>query len=87
MVVYNALPVVRDTMHAAHGEADQSHFSTYCHTGNCLNPHCNSLVIEDFCMNAYVSPTPSQMAGELKRIARYIRLSKYKKGNEANETM
>jgi len=40
-----------------------------------------SIVLEEgFWENTYGSLTPTQMAGELKRIARCIRLSKYKKG-------
>jgi hypothetical protein len=81
LVTYNLLSVVRASVQAVHGEDAARNLSTY-YLANEVTSTSNGLSIaldETFWKNKYANLTPTQMAGELKRLARNIRLSRYKK--------
>ncbi len=79
---YNFLSVVRGVIHAVHGEETAANLSTYYMSHEVASTHLGmSVILEDeFWQNKYGSLTPTQRAAELKRLARNIRLSKFKKG-------
>jgi len=81
LVTYNLLSVVRAAVYAVHGEEAASQLSTYYLALEVENTHEGmSIVLEaDFWKAQYASLTPTQMASELKRLAKNLRLSKYQK--------
>ncbi len=83
LVTYNLLSVVRSAVHAVHGEEAGANLSTYYYMSHeVASTHLGmSVILEgEFWQNKYGSFTPTQMAAELKRLARNIQLSKFKKG-------
>jgi hypothetical protein len=81
LVSYNVMSVIRGAVHAVHGEAAAAKLSTYYMALEISSTHEGmSVVLEgEFWQQKYGSLTPTQMAAELKRLARNIRLDKYKK--------
>jgi hypothetical protein len=81
LVTYNLLSVVRAAVQAVHGEEAACSLSTYYMAHEVASIHVGmSIVLEGaFWKNKYARLTPTQMASELKRLARNIRLNKYKK--------
>jgi len=81
LVTYNLLSVVRAAVHAAHGEEAARCLSTYYIAHEVASTHFGmSVVLEpEFWTAKYAKLTPRQMANELLRLARNMRLSKYKK--------
>lgn len=81
LVTYNLLSVVRAAARIVHGEAAASSLSTYYMAHEVASTHVGMSVALDasFWANKYAALTPTQMANELKRLARTMRLSKYKK--------
>jgi IS4 transposase len=82
LVTYNLLSVVRAAVHAVHGEEAAQRLSTYYVSNEVASAHVGMLVILDgkFWQSKYGHLTPTQMAIELKRLARNMRLDKYLKG-------
>lgn len=81
LVTYNLLSVVHAAVHAVHGEEAAENLSIYYVSGEVAATHLGMSVILDgeFWRGKYSHLTPTQMANELKRLARNMRLSKYKK--------
>lgn len=81
LVSYNVMSVIRAAVHAVHGEEAAQRLSTYYMALEISSVHEGmSVVLEgEFWQEKYASLTPTQMAAELKRLARKIRLDKYKK--------
>jgi len=81
LVSYNVMSVIRAAVHAVHGEEPAAKLSTYYMALEISSTHEGmSVVLEgEFWQQKYGSLTPTQMAAELKRLARNIRLDKYKK--------
>jgi IS4 transposase len=81
LVTYNLLSVVRSAVHAAHGEKAAQRLSTYYIAHEVANTHFGMSVVLDatFWKAKYAQLTPTQMARELKGLARNMQLSKYKK--------
>jgi IS4 transposase len=81
LVTHNLLSVIRGAVHAVHGEAAAERLSTYYVSHEVASTHVGlSVILEDpFWQEKYGSLTPTQMAAELKRLARNMRLSKYTK--------
>jgi IS4 transposase len=81
LVTYNLLSVVRAAFQAVHGEEAASRLSTYYMAHEVASTHVGMSVIldEPFWRDKFARLTPTQMAKELKRLARNIRLTKYKK--------
>jgi IS4 transposase len=81
LVSYNLLSVVRAAVHAVHGEKAAEELSTYYMALEISSIHEGmSVVLDgDFWQQNYGSLSPTQVAFELKRLARNMRLSKYKK--------
>lgn len=81
LVTYNLLSVVHAAVHAVHGEEAAKNLSIYYVSNEVAATHVGMSVILDgeFWQEKYGPLTPTQMAHELKRLARNIRLSKYKK--------
>lgn len=81
LVTYNLLSVVRGAVHAVHGEEAADNLSTYYVSNEVAATHIGmSIILEgDFWRERYAHLTPLQMADELKRLARNMRLSKYTK--------
>lgn len=81
LVTYNLLSVVRAAFQAVHGEEAARRLSTYYMAHEVARIHDGMSVILDeaFWHNKFAKLTPTQMAKELKRLARNIQLSKYKK--------
>lgn len=81
LVSYNVISVIRAAVHAVHGEKAAKELSTYYMALEISSISEGMSVILDgkFWQDKYGSLTPAQMAAELKRLARNIRLSKYKK--------
>ncbi len=82
LVTYNLLSVVRAAVHSVHGEEAAKNLSTYYMSHEVASTHLGmSVILEgEFWQDKYASFTPTQMASELKRLAKNIRLSKFKKG-------
>ncbi len=82
LVTYNLLSVVRGAVHAVHGKEAAANLSTYYMSHEVASIHVGmAVVLEDaFWQDKYGCLTPTQMAAELKRLAKNIRLSKFKKG-------
>ena len=82
LVTYNFLSVVRAAVHAVHGEEAANNLSTYYVSLEVSSTHFGmSVILEgEFWRKKYGQLTPRKMAEELKRLARNIRLSKFKKG-------
>jgi hypothetical protein len=82
LVTYNLLSVVRAAVHAVHGEEAAQRLSTYYVSNEVASTHLGMSVILDgeFWQRQYGHLTPTQMAIELKRLARNMRLDKYMKG-------
>jgi hypothetical protein len=82
LVTYNLLAVVRAAVHAVHGEEAAQRLSTYYISHEVASTHVGmSVILEgEFWHNKYAPLTPTQMADELKRLAKNMRLSKYTKG-------
>lgn len=82
LVTYNLLSVVRAAVHAVHGAAAAEELSTYYVSLEVSSTAVGmSVILEgEFWRDKYSSLTPTQMAVELKQLARNIRLSKFKKG-------
>jgi IS4 transposase len=81
LVTYNLLSVVRAAVRVVHGEEAAHSLSTYYLANEVASTHVGmSVVLEaPFWKNNYAPLTPTQMANELKRLARNMRLTKYKK--------
>ena len=81
LVTYNLLSVVRAAVRAVHGEEAASSLSTYymAHEVASTRAGMSIMLDEVFWETKYASLTPTQMANELKRLARNMRLNKYKK--------
>lgn len=81
LVSYNVMSVIRAAVHAVHGEEAAAKLSTYYMALEISSIHEGmSVVLEgEFWQQKYGSLTPTQMAAELKQLARNIRLDKYKK--------
>jgi IS4 transposase len=81
LVTYNLLSVVRAAVHAVHGEQAAENLSTYYVSNEVAATHLGMSIIleEEFWRDKYGHQTPTQMATELKRLARNMRLSRYKK--------
>jgi len=81
LVTYNLFSVVRAAVGAVHGEEAAANISTYYLAHEVASTHLGMSIIldETFWSNKYVSLTPSQMANELKGLARNMRLNKYQK--------
>jgi IS4 transposase len=81
LVTYNLLSVVRAAVHAVHGEKAARRLSTYYMAHEVASTHMGmSIVLEgSFWQDKYARLTPTQMATELKRLARNMRLTKYRK--------
>lgn len=81
LVTYNLLSVVHAAVHAVHGDQAAENLSIYYVSGEVAATHLGMSVILDgeFWRGKYSHLTPTQMANELKRLARNMRLSKYKK--------
>ena len=81
LVTYNLLSVVRAAVHAVHGEEAAENLSTYYVSNEVAATHLGMSVILDgeFWRDQYGHLTPTQMAHELKRLARNMQLSKYRK--------
>jgi IS4 transposase len=81
LVTYNLLSVVRAAFRAVHGEESASWLSTYYMAHEVASTQEGMSVILDgtFWAAKFGKLTPTQMANELKRLARNIQLAKYKK--------
>ena len=81
LATYNLLSVVRAAVHAVHGEEAAENLSTYYVSNEVAATQVGMSIILDgeFWREKYSHLTPTQMAHELKRLARNMRLSKYKK--------
>lgn len=81
LVSYNVMSVIRAAVHAVHGEEAAGKLSTYYMALEIASIHEGmSVVLEgEFWQQKYGSLTPTQMAAELKRLARTVQLEKYKK--------
>ena len=81
LVTYNLLSVVRAAVQAVHGEEAARCLSTYYLAHEVASTHVGMSVVLDgaFWTNKYAKLTPTQMANELKRLARNMRLTKYRK--------
>jgi hypothetical protein len=81
LVTYNLLAVVRAAVHAVHGEEAAQRLSIYYISHEVASTHVGlSVVLEgEFWHDKYARLTPTQMADELKRLAKNMRLSKYTK--------
>jgi IS4 transposase len=88
LVTYNLLSVVRAAVQAVHGEEAARCLSTYYMAHEIASTHVGMSVVLDatFWEGKYARLTPTQMANELKRLARNIRLTKYKKATWAPKT-
>jgi len=81
LVTYNLLSMVRASVQAVHGEDVARNLSTY-YLANEVERSADGMSIaldETFWKNKYANLTPTQMARELKQLARNILLSKYQK--------
>jgi hypothetical protein len=81
LVSYNVMSVIRAAVHAVHGEKAAKELSMYYMALEISSiSEAMSVILEGkFWLDKYGYLTPAQMAAELKRLARNIRLSKYKK--------
>jgi len=81
LVTYNLLSVVRAAFQAVHGEEAARWLSTYYMANEVARIRDGMSVILEgtFWSNTFAKLTPTQMAHELKRLARNIDLSRYKK--------
>lgn len=81
LVTYNLFSVVRAAVHSVHGEEAADNLSTYYVSNEIAATHIGmSVILEgDFWQQRYAHLTTLQMANELKRLARNMRLSKYTK--------
>ena len=81
LVTYNLLSVVRAAVHAVHGTEAADSLSTYYVSNEVAATHVGmSVVLEaEFWRSKYAHLTPTQMAAELKRLARSLPLHKYRK--------
>ena len=72
---------MRAAVQAVHGEEAASCLSTYYMAHEVASTHVGMSIILDgaFWKNKYAKLTPTQIANELKRLARNMRLTKYKK--------
>lgn len=82
LVTYNLLSVVRAAVAAVHGAAAAEELSTYYVSREVSSTAAGMAVIleGEFWRDKYRRLTPTQMAAELKQLARHIRLNKFKKG-------
>ena len=81
LVTYNLLSVVRCAVHAVHGEEAARCLSTYYIAHEVASTRFGMSIVLDaaFWKAKYAQLTPTQMARELRGLARNMRLSKYKK--------
>jgi hypothetical protein len=81
LVTYNLLSVVRAAFQAVHGEEAASRLSTYYMAHEVASTHVGMSVLLDgaFWKDKFAKLTPTQMAKELKRLGRNIRLAKFSK--------
>lgn len=81
LVSFNILSVVRAAVHAVHGEQAANQLSTYymSHEISSIQEGMSVVLDGQFWQQRYGSLSPKQMAAELKRLARNIRLDKYRK--------
>ena len=81
LVTYNLLSVVHAAVRAVHGAAVAEALSTYYVSLEVSSTAVGMSVMlkGDFWRDRYGRLTPTQMAMQLKQLARHIRLSKFKK--------
>ena len=81
LISYNVLSVIRAAVHAVHGEDSAQELSTYyvCNEISSIHEGMSVVLPGDFWQDRYGALTPTQLAAELKRLARDIRLTKFKK--------
>jgi len=82
LVSYNVLSVILAAMRAAHGiEAIEDRVSFYymCDEIAATNRGLEIAVSEEYWADAYATRTPTQIARELVRIAKKVKLSRYRK--------
>lgn len=82
LVCYNVLSVVRGAAASVHGREAADQLSSYymCHEVASTAEGMSVILTADYWLAKYSSLTPSQMAAELRRLARQIDLRKYQKG-------
>ncbi len=87
LATYNLLSVVQSTVRAIHGEEAADNLSVYYMSNEVASTHMGMTVVLDgeFWQRQFAHFTPSQMACELKRVARNIKLHKYKKGKSTRK--
>ncbi|MEO8497133.1 MAG: hypothetical protein ABI614_18835 [Planctomycetota bacterium] len=83
LVTYNLLSAVRAAVHAVHGAAAAKQLSTYYVSLEVSATAVGMSVILDgeFWRDKYSGLTPTQMAAELKQLARHIRLNKSRRAS------
>lgn len=81
LVTYNLLSVVRAAFQAVHGEEAAQWLSVYYMANEVsrISGGMSVILDGDFWNRKFAKLTPTQMANELKRIARNIELTKYEK--------
>lgn len=81
LLTYNLLSVARSAVHAVHGEEAAADLSTYymAHEVASIQLGMSIAIDEDCWRDRFSQLTPKQLAAELKRIAKHMRLDKYKK--------
>jgi hypothetical protein len=81
LVTYNLLSVVRAAVRGVYGEEAANKLSTYYLAHEVASTHLGMSIVLDgaFWATRYASLTPTQLANELLRLARNMRLNKYKK--------
>jgi hypothetical protein len=81
LVAYNLLSVVRAAFQAVHGEEAARWLSVYYMANEVsrISDGMSVILDGDFWKKKFANLTPTQMANELKRLARNIELTKYEK--------
>lgn len=81
LISYNVFSVIRAAVHAVHGEEAAKELSAYyvCHEISSVHEGMSVVLDDDFWQTRYGSLTPTQLAADLKRLARNIRMTKFKK--------
>jgi IS4 transposase len=81
LVTYNLLSVVRAAVRGVHGEEAANNLSTYYLAHEVASTHWGMSIVLDgsFWAKKYSRLTPTQLAHELLRLAKNMRLNRYKK--------
>jgi len=81
LISYNVFSVIRAAVHAVHGEEAAKELSVYyvCHEIASVHEGMTVVLDDNFWHSRYSCLTSTQMAAELKRLARNILLTKFKK--------